>query len=755
MSVTELLDDDNDNDDTTVPEVDGPVVAGVVTSCGSNNNTNNNNNNGGGGDCRSSSSTGKDDNTGSHRSLVSTKYGNGWLLQQQEPRLEGPIINMVQVQLWNGARLYAPLDSVTIISSRHNDNDNENDKDDNDRENLDASRKSSSSTCHHDNDNDPSVMELNVAYESLETMRKLNLEMTCQEHFIPFTPQDLQTTCAVCLLAREPFPVRSSNSSNGEAPDAVPVPPPPKRSLFAASSSRQRNSATSPPKQNSIRQYHEIAKKYHRQAKVSPPCLICGTPTCPKHASVSFRQEGINMCGTCESLFGLSYVTQILTCPDPQLRRRSLDQMIELYDRTVLLLRFMTTNQFDEVCTVLQQSTIRKNKVGIGSSSAGIVSGVLGIVSAVTIFTPIGPPLLLASLVFGGSATAAQTGSHIRNSVVCSEPHRIADRIIALHGICWNILRVTGTLRDALLLDHLRTDLYTVDDSGQGVQHIMLTGSSQLSRSPISDYYQAHQSELLTRAGSIGTVGVAGLAAASMEIGAVTAAESGVVAARGATFFSRGGTAAAALNALQFARFAGASLAAATLLYEAHNLKNTIQAIQSGNPCEKVEVIQRIRDQVRDIPPTQAVDAECERYLQALTRRQRVLTEQEVTNLLMETNEIMQEVKEITTQPSHRSENDENDDSNSDALATSERSRESIRRRLVDYQYQSSISSSFQDDDQDTTTGTSSPSRPVLSLRERIQLHKRQEQRSNSPSTIRECNNEFDDEARHAENLIC
>ena len=121
----------------------------------------------------------------------------------------------------------------------------------------------------------------------------------------------------------------------------------------------------------------------------------------------------------------------------------------------------------------------------------------------------------------------------------------------------------------------------------------------------------------------------------------------------------------------------------------------------------------------------------------------------------METNEIMQEVKEITTQPSHRSENDENDDSNSDALATSERSRESIRRRLVDYQYQSSISSSFQDDDQDTTIGTSSPSRPVLSLRERIQLHKRQEQRSNSPSTIRECNNEFDDEARHAENLIC
>jgi hypothetical protein len=668
-------------------------------------------------------------NSASNIAVVSTKYGKGYILHH---RLEDEIM---EIQLQHGARLYAPSHSINTAATNattiHT--------------SCDALDVSLQSCTNDDLHNDQSVMELNVAYESLETMRKLNLEMTCQENHIPYTPQDLQTTCAVCLLSREPYRM----SPPPTATDTVATATPQKRSFFTKNTSSTNSNDVSTA-------YNKMLVKKYSKAKVSLPCLICGTPTCPKHGSASFRKENIIMCLNCEELFGLSYVVQILTCPEPKLRRQYIDKMIELYDRTILLLRFITTVQFDHICTVLQQSTIRKNKVGIGSSSAGIVSGVLGIVSAATIFTPIGPPLLIASLVFGGSATAAQTGSHLRNSSVCSEQHRIADRVIALHGICWNILRVTGTLRDALLLDHLRTDLYTVDDNGHGVQHIMLTGTSQISTSPISDYYREHQNEVLAKAsnlGSIGTMGMVGFTAASMEIGgAVTAVESGAVAARGATFFSRGGTAAAALNALQFARFAGGTLAAATLVFEAHNLKNTIRAIQSGNPCEKVETIKRIRDQIRDIPSTQAVDAECERYLQALTRRQRVLTEQEVTNLLMETNEIIQEVQEIAAQESNHAENDANDDEKNDALAASERSRESIHRRLTMFQRSQSTSSSIQDEHDTASTTTS---RPILSLRERIQMQKRQEQRSNSPSTIRECNNECEDDAKHAENLIC
>ena len=760
MSVTEnhIPNDDNESDNhidesnhlvvTTKPTTTAIAEVGVDTNTTS---TSSNSPNGVAMvplciDCtRSSSSTA---NTGTV--LVSTNYGDGHVVQH---RLEDDIM---EIRLVNGARLYTPSNTIRSTAGTAAITNTTDDS-------LDVSMQSSvGSSKMDDYHNDQSVMELNVAYESLEIMRKLNLEMSCQENQIPYTPQDLQTTCAACVLARDPYRMTTTTPSlslddttNNTATtdtdidtDTVPTKTPPKRSFFSKSTS-----STMTQSQKNMAYNTMIAKKYNStKAKASLPCLICGTPTCPKHGSASFRKENIIMCCTCEELFGLSYVTQILTCPDPKVRRQAIDKMMELYDRTILLLRFMTTVHLDDICTVLQNSTIRKNKVGIGSSSAGIVSGVLGIVSAATIFTPVGPPLLIASLVFGGSATAAQTGTQLRNSSMWSEPHRMADRIIALHGICWNILRVTGTLRDALLLDHLRTDLYTVDDNGHGVQHIMLTGSSHIATSPISEYYRTHQNEVLAKAsnlGSIGTVGVVGFTAASMEIGgAVTAVESGVVAARGATFFSRGGTAAAALNALQFARFAGGTLAAATLVFEAHNLKNTIRAIQSGNPCEKVETIKRIRDQIRDIPSTQSVDAECERYLQALTRRQRALTEQEVTNLLMETNEITKEIQEIAVEESNHTENDE---SKHDSLGASERSRESIRQRLTMFQQRNSTS--FQDEHDVSSTS----SRPVLSLRERIQMQKRQEQRSNSPSTstIRECNNEFDDDTRHAENLIC
>jgi hypothetical protein len=315
---------------------------------------------------------------------------------------------------------------------------------------------------------------------------------------------------------------------------------------------------------------------------------------------------------------------------------------------------------------------------------------------------------------------------------------------------------VTGTLRDALLLDHLRTDLYTLNEDGQGVHHIMLTGSNQLGTSPINEYYRTHQSEVLAKAsniGSIGAIGAVGLAT-TMEIagtGAAGVAEiTGVV--RGTTFLSRSGSAAAAsLNALQFASFAGGTLSAATIVFEVHNLKNTIRAIQSGNPCEKVVTITRIRDQIRDIPLTHALDAECERYLQALKCRQCAMTEQEVTNLLVESSEILQEAQELAMR-----ESDGDDPNVQDSLASSERSIKAIRQRLSKSK---SDNSALPQNDQDAsisaTSASSASSRLALSLRDRIQMHKRKEKRCNSPPTIRECNNENGEDAEHVESLIC
>ena len=87
----------------------------------------------------------------------------------------------------------------------------------------------------------------------------------------------------------------------------------------------------------------------------------------------------------------------------------------------------------DEVALALEQNTSRHNKVGLGSSATGMVSGGLGVAAAATIFTPVGPPLLLASILFGGGATAVDAASEAVN--YRSEPNKMADRILTLNSI--------------------------------------------------------------------------------------------------------------------------------------------------------------------------------------------------------------------------------------------------------------------------------------------------------------------------------
>lgn len=88
----------------------------------------------------------------------------------------------------------------------------------------------------------------------------------------------------------------------------------------------------------------------------------------------------------------------------------------------------------------LEENTSRHNKVGLGSSATGVVSGGLGVVAAATIFTPVGPPLLLASILFGGGAAAADAASEAVN--YRCEPNKMADRIITLHSIINCIARL-------------------------------------------------------------------------------------------------------------------------------------------------------------------------------------------------------------------------------------------------------------------------------------------------------------------------
>ena len=71
------------------------------------------------------------------------------------------------------------------------------------KESLSSSSSSSSSRedPHTTIMDDTTAMELNVAYEALESMRKLNTELTCQERGIPLFHLE---ECHLCLLERTP-----------------------------------------------------------------------------------------------------------------------------------------------------------------------------------------------------------------------------------------------------------------------------------------------------------------------------------------------------------------------------------------------------------------------------------------------------------------------------------------------------------------------------------------------------------------------
>ena len=408
-------------------------------------------------------------------------------------------------------------------------------------------------------------MELNVAYEALEKMRRLNLEVSCQELGIKCDYEK----CTTCVLASPPepsfdprYPVLSSFKRlvDGKAP------------------------------------------------RSGSPCVLCGAPACNQHSSKTFRQQKITICKECEHLFTLDFVATFLS--NAADRRNHLDRLIDAYDRALLLLKF-SMQYVDDVVDALLKSKIRKNRVGLGSSATGMVSGVLGVAAAASILTPAGPPLLLASLLFGGGATVVQTGSDVHQYYM--EPTRLAERILALHGIVHALLGVAATLRDALARDIVREDYYLDDKLGLASRQTdMVEPDSSLLVGMTAGRYTA----------------------AGIEFGTVlSATEAGTLAGRNARFFSKAGTGLG--GAVRVVQVAGGALSAATLLLEAHSMTNTIQQMQAGNPCEKAESLKDVQAELPSLPATTAFDVECENYLKLINRRQREMTEDEAVKLLL------------------------------------------------------------------------------------------------------------------------
>lgn len=534
------------------------------------------------------------------------------------------------------------------------------------------------------------IDELNTAYEAMEKMRRLNLEMQCFEHGITEVEYD---SCTTCLLRsknaaageRNRFPrlqkfVDSTRAVFDDTPnppkDTKPTPEPPSstggksfpnlrrlgnfgsnvtKSLASkvratdSSSDTKCNStdnvtdASSDTKckstdtvvQEEIEEVSatvdapttsqtvvlpRIQKLLNGMQRTSArPCLICANPVCSEHSSSNFRKENITLCLKCERLFELDFITECVSLPDPAARTKHIEYMIDCYDRCLLMLKY-STQHTEHIAASLRQQKERENSIGLGSSSIGMLSGVLGIAAAATILSPAGPPLLIASLFFGSGATVVQTGNEAYTHY--SEPTKIADRVIALYGMALSILRVTNTLRDAMLVDHIQTDVYEAELDRSAV-------SESVHEAIVKNKSRVKAASNMGRAAALSRV-------AGSEIGATASASASAtrlvtteasMGARGASSLSRAGSAAA--RTIRFARFAGGALSAAVVVLEANTIQSTLDDIRNGNPCDKAEQLESItRDIEQDeLPTTSELDEECQSYLSVLASRPAPLPE--------------------------------------------------------------------------------------------------------------------------------
>lgn len=287
----------------------------------------------------------------------------------------------------------------------------------------------------------------------------------------------------------------------------------------------------------------------------------------------------------------------------------------------MLLLKY-SKHFVKHIAASLEDQKGKQDKIGLASSSVGVLSGVLGIAAAASILTPAGPPLLIASLFFGGGATTVQTGTEAINYF--SEPRKLADRIIALHGMALSILRVTSTLRDAMLRDHIRTDVYEAEPSSAHLNQM----KESLGKNKNAVVMGSNFGRSLTLGGLAGVeAGAAGavVAGAAGEMTVVAGASTvgvstaGAAGARSATAFSRAGTAAA--RTVRFARFAGGALSAAVLVMEANAIQSTLKSIIEGSQCDKADRLRQVIVNIDDFPSTSDLDDECQAYLTALAAR--------------------------------------------------------------------------------------------------------------------------------------
>ena len=429
-------------------------------------------------------------------------------------------------------------------------------------------------------------VELNAAYQSLEKMRKLNLEVQCHELGIPYSDHNGDDeACTICLL-------ETADAGNSKRRWRIP----------------------------------KLQKKSSSLNK-GTPCLICGSPTCPKHQSTGFKKQSISLCHNCERLFDLDFAsllgldnddvndnkkektntkkkaskkTEPLSAADAttgpegidvQLLEQKIRTLVDTYDRIMLLLAH--ASQFiPDLVTRLVETESRNNRIGLGTAGAGMASGVLGLAGAATILTPMGAPLLLASLALSGSSAVVTVSHHAMQNYYLQNPHEAADRIIVMHSMVSSLLNAAQTLQ--------RVAEGAMPDKDNGKENASKESKDD---SLVETFGQGLTAVRRADAG-LGLANVATASSASLS-----------TAAPGATNFIQ--SSASALNAVPLL---GTALSGLFIAMDANRLKSTLAKIKAGNPSDKAHALENMQGDLLLFPQTADLEVECQAFCQVIEK---------------------------------------------------------------------------------------------------------------------------------------
>jgi hypothetical protein len=225
------------------------------------------------------------------------------------------------------------------------------------------------------------AVELNQEFVQWEETRRQEMIQECQRWGIPYTDKT-QHQCFACLMAKAQQREQSTTTTTNTKTNTA---------FFSNEQGQPRF-----PRLFKLRQSGQelvTQNKHHVMPDINR-CLLCVTPTCAQHSSPAFRKENVALCLDCvqhlecrDSIMMQDNSTTTLTLSISNViaeLEEKTRHLQDLYGRALLLLQYCQPFM-ETTAQQLDQQTKQHNEIaGVGGSSVGIVSGIMGVAAACT-----------------------------------------------------------------------------------------------------------------------------------------------------------------------------------------------------------------------------------------------------------------------------------------------------------------------------------------------------------------------------------